>query len=332
MKRRWSCILIVAVTFFISPRLSTAQESRLSVAYTVGVYQPSLKTLNKILGDPHLAILQDPNYLLPRNRLLPAEVRNIVAPELAGKTNYGLEVQWEVTDKFSLVATLSLWQGESVAQDTLTTFLRQDLPPVSAPRTATYNLTVNQIWLGWKYNLYNEPDKGRFFINVGLLGVSRANLMMDSLVRVNSPDLNFASISSTEAEGVAFTSRIGIGGEYFLTSWLSFGVNANYVIGSSSKIKVKRHFRSSFFDIPPPPPETTNLQNVPPVPENGETLRWARIDTQNISDFCDPPARLPDGGVNPNTCAQHDPGNPAGRPLELELNGFQVTGMLRLYF
>lgn len=332
MKRRWFYIFVIALIFILPPPPSSAQESRLSVAYTVGVYQPSLKTLNKILGDPHLAILQDPNYLLPRNRLLPAEVRNIVAPELSGKTNYGVEVQWEATDQFSLVATLSLWQGESVAEDVITTFLRQDLPPVSAPRTATYNLTVNQIWLGWKYNLYQDPDRGRFFINVGLIGISIANLTMDSLVRVNSPDLNFASVSSTEAEGVAFTSRIGIGGEYFITSWLSFGVNANYVIGSSAKVKVERHFRSSFFDIPPPPPETTNLQNVPPVPENGETLRWARVETQNISDFCDPPATLEDGSINPDTCAQHGPGTPAGRELELELNGFQVTGMLRFYF
>ncbi|MDC4226940.1 MAG: hypothetical protein MPW15_22545 [Candidatus Manganitrophus sp.] len=148
-----------------------------------------------------------------------------------------MEVQWEATDKFSLVATLSLWEGESVAEDIITTFLRQDLPPVSAPRTATYNLTVKQIWLGWKYTLYQDPDRGRFFINVGLVGVSIANLMIDSVVRVNSPDLNFASVSSTEAEGIAFTSRIGIGGEYFITPWLSFGVNANYVIGSSEKLK-----------------------------------------------------------------------------------------------
>lgn len=332
MKNRWFYILVIALIFILPPHFSFAQESRLSIAYTTGVYHPSLKTLNKILGDPHLAILQDPNYLLPRNRLLPAEVRNIVAPELTGKTNYGAEVQWEASHKFSLVATLSLWQGESIAEGVITTFLRQDLPPVSAPRTATYNLSITQIWLGWKYNLYQDPDRGRFFINVGLIGISIANLMMDSVVRVNSPDLNFASVSSTEAEGVAFTSRVGIGGEYFITSWLSFGVNANYVIGSSAKVKVQRHFRSSFFDIPPPPPETTNLQNVPPVPENGETLRWARVETQNISDFCDPPATLDTGSVNPDTCAQHGQGSPAGRELELELNGFQVTGMLRFYF
>ncbi len=324
---------VIAFFFFPLSQVGFAQESRLSISLTVGTYQPSLKMLNQVLGDPHLAILQDPNYLLPRNRLLPVEVRNIVAPEISGKVNYGIEAQWEATDRFSLVAALSLWQGGSMAEDVITTFLRQDLPPVAAPRTATYTVTVNQFWLGWKYSLYQDPEKGRFFINVGLVGISFVDLTMDSLVRVNSPELSFASISSTEAEGIAFTSRLGVGGEYFITSWLSFGVNANYVIGSSAHVKVQRHFRSSFFDIPAPPPETTNFQNVPAVPENGEQLRWAQIETLNgITDVCTPPAGLPDGQTNPNTCAQREAGSPAGHPLKLDLNGFQINGAIRFYF
>lgn len=331
MNGRWFWILIIAASFTLLPHLSFGQESRLSIAYTTGVYQPSLKSLNKILGDPHLAILQDPNYLLPRNRLLPAEVRNIVAPEIKGKTNYGAEIQWEATDKFSLVATLSLWQGESTAEDVITTFLRQDLPPVSAPRTASYNLSVTQIWLGWKYNLYQDPDHGRFFINVGLIGISITNLMIDSVVRVNSPDLNFASVSSTEAEGIAFTSRIGIGGEYFITPWLSFGVNANYVIGSSAKLKVEKHFRSSFFDIPPRHPKQPTCRMFHLSPKTEKRYAGLALKLKTSAIFVTP-ATTEDGNIDPDTCSQHGRGNPAGRPLELELNGFQVTGMLRFYF
>jgi hypothetical protein len=329
VKTKWISIGIVLL-LFLFPAFSTAQDSGLSVAYIVGVYQPSLKTFNKILGDPSLSILQDPNYLLPRNRLLPVEVRDIIAPKITGNTNYGLEVQYEATERFSLVGTLSIWNGQSKASDILTTFLRQDLPPVLVPRTATYDLTISQIWFGWKYTFYEDPDKGRFFVNIGLVGISIANLMMDSVIKVNSPELNFASVSSTEAQGIAFTSRLGIGGEYFITPWFSFGVNTNYVIGSSSRIKVKRHFQSSFFNIPAPPPETTDLANIPPRPESGDTLTSARVRTQNITDVCDPPARDDQGGVLPNTCARGP--QPAGNPLELELNGFQVTASFRFYF
>ncbi len=311
-------LLIVA----LFPSKGFAQDSRLSVAYTFGTYQPSLKTLNRILGDPNRAILQDPNYLLPRNRLLPAEKRNIVAPAIAGKTNYGLEIQWEATKRFSFVGTVSVWSGESRASDQIDLFLRQDLPPGLFPRSATYDLKLSQIWLGWKYNLFNNPDRGRFFVNFGLVGISIADLTMDSVVQVNRPDLalSFASVSSTEAQGNAFTSRFGVGGEYFLNEAISFGINANYILATTSKVKVKRHFRSSFFDIPPPPPETTNLQNVPQVPQNGDPLSTAQVSSENITDLCDPGDDL--GGCDRG----------AGSPVELELNGFQVTAVIRYYF
>lgn len=329
VKTKWLLIGIL-LFLFLFPRLGAAQDSGLSVSYVVGVYQPSLKTFNRILGDPTLSILQDPNYLLPRNRLLPVEVRDIIAPQITGNTNYGLELQYQATEKFALVTTLSLWTGQSRASDVITTFLRQDLPPVSAPRSASYDLTVTQIWLGWKYTIFQDPDKGRFFINIGLVGISIVNLMMDSVIKVNSPDLNFASVSSTEAQGIAFTSRLGVGGEYFVTPWFSFGVNSSYVIGSSSRMRVKRHFQSSFFDIPAPPPETTDLANVPPTPQVGDTLTYARVQTQNITDICDPPARDSQGNVIPDTCARGP--QAAGKPLELELNGFQITASLRFYF
>ncbi|MFQ5589005.1 MAG: hypothetical protein ACE5F7_09205 [Nitrospiria bacterium] len=166
---------LLAVAFFI-PSRGFAADSRFSVSYNIGVYQPSLKTLNDILGDPKRAILQDPNYLLPRNRLLPAEKRNIVAPSMSGKTNYGLEIQWEANKKFSIVGTVSIWTGESVVTDQIDLFLRQDLPPGLFPRTATYHLKVSQLWLGWKYNIFQDPDRGRLFLNIGFLGISISDL------------------------------------------------------------------------------------------------------------------------------------------------------------
>lgn len=316
--------LLLVLLVLSLPRIGFADGSTLSVSYTIGTYQPSLSTLNEILGDSGRGILQDPNYLLPRSRLLPAEARNIVAPEIAGNVNYGLEVEWKAKERISLVGTLSLWTGESQASDTVSLFLRQDFPPRKFSRTANYGLSITQVWFGWKYDLFQDPEQGRFFINIGLIGISIANLTLDAIVRVDAndidPNLVFTSVSSTEARGVAFTSRLGMGGEYFILSWFSFGVNANYVIGSSSRIKVRRHFRSSFSDTPPPPPETTDLGNVPPVPQNGDLITEANISSQNISDFCDPGDEL--GGCDRG----------AGQSLELDLNGFQVNAAFRFYF
>lgn len=314
--------LVLSLSLVFFPALSHAKNSRLSVAYTFGVYQPSLKTLNRILGDPKQAILQDPNYLLPRNRLLPAEKRNISAPAISGRTSFGIDIQYEASKRFSLVATVSVWSGESRISDEIDLFLRQDLPPDTFPRSATYDLKVSQIWLGWKYNLFQDPDRGRFYLNFGLFGLSIADLTIDSVVKVNRPDidLSFASVSSTEAQGTAFTSRFGVGGEYYVTESISFGIDVNYILATTSKIKVKRHFRSSFSTIPAPPGETTNLQNIPQIPEAGDELTTAVVSSQNITDLCEP-------GDDSGGC---DRG--AGAPLELELSGFMVTGVIRYYF
>ncbi|MFQ5598837.1 MAG: hypothetical protein ACE5GK_12420, partial [Nitrospiria bacterium] len=141
-------------------------------------------------------------------------------------------------------------------------------------------------------------------------------------IAVNAPEaqLNFASVSSTEAQGIAFTSRLGFGGEVFINPSISLGMNINYVLAQTSKVEVERHFRSSFFDIPAPPPETTNLQNVPQVPQEGDRITTARVESQNITDLCTPGDVL--GGCDRG----------AGEALELELNGFQVTAVIRYYF
>lgn len=315
--------LILGLIFLtLFPTHSHAKDARLSVAYTFGVYQPALKTLNRILGDPGRAILQDPNYLLPRNRLLPAEKRNIVAPSVSGKTSFGLDIQYEANKRFSLVGTLSVWSGESSVSDEVDLFLRQDLPPDTFPRSATYDLKITQIWLGWKYNLVQDPDRGRLYLNMGLLGLSIADLTMDSVVKVNRPDidLSFASVSSTEAQGIAFTSRFGLGGEYYVSKSISFGIDLNYILATSSEIKVKRHFRSNFSQNLPSPPETTDLQNIPQVPQAGDQLTTATVSSQNVTDLCSP-------GDESGGCGQG-----AGSALELELSGFMVTGVIRYYF
>jgi|SRR5579863_1487978 len=323
-KRGLGAAVFFFTLLFASP-VSWAQEYPFSVSIIGGIYQPSLNTINRILGNPHQAILQDPNYLLPHNPVLPVEVRDIVTARLSGNANYGVEAQWDVTQKFSLVATVSFWQGSSTAQDVITTFIRQDLPPIEAPRSARYQVSVSQFWLGWKYNLIRDPELGRIYVDVGVLGFSLADLTMDTLFKVALPDQNFGSTSETEARGLAYTARLGLGGEYFLTTWLSLGMDVNYVIGTVTDLKVRRFFQQNFSSTPVPPSQSLQPPSVP-VPQGGDQVRYATVQTENISDVCSPAS--PDAATSPfGTCA---PG--AGFPLHLELSGLQISAALRFYF
>ncbi len=293
---------------------------RFSVGLTAGNYAPDLRQLNHALATPGLAILQDPNFLIPQNQDLPVGVRDVAAPALASQVNYGAEAQWVLTRRLSILVMALNWQGRSTISDTITMQLRSNLPSVQVPRTARYNFNLNQIWLGWRFNLFNEPKLGRLFINVGLAGLSVADFTIDALLKVNQPDQprirDFASISSTEFHGTSFSSRYGGGGEVFIGQNISLGFNFNYTFGEIQSFRVRRYFPSGFSELPPLPPETIAglpdnvLPNIPALPLEGDVLSTAQVTvTRDNTEI-----------VGEST------------PVSIDLDGWEFAFTLRIYY
>lgn len=295
-------------------------KKRWSIGLTAGTYTPDLRQLNAVLADPNVALLQDPNFLIPRNENLPASVRNVSMPELASELNYGVEAQWQWRDRVSLVLMTQNWQGRSSVSDTITMALRSNLPPIDVPRTARYNLNLNHIWLGWRYSLFDRPGHGSLFLNLGIAGLAVADFTMDTLLKVNQKDgaldLNFASISSTEVHGTAYSSRYGLGGEFFVGKKMSIGFHANYIFGEMNDFRIARYFPSGFSELPPIPPQTTNSlpENILPsnhaLPEDGSQLLAAEITEprENVEVVSNP------------------------RPILLDLDGWEFAFMARIYY
>jgi hypothetical protein len=287
-----------------------------SVGLLIGVYHPSLDTLNHILADNRTGILQDPNFLLPGNPDLPVSRRNIVSPDIFGLAEYGIEAQLELNPKYSFTFAFSAWQGESKAQDSVTIFTRSNQPSSLVPRDARYNVAINQFWWGLRYHFYNEPGKRKFYMNLGLLGVSGAYLTMDALERViTNNNLSFDSVSVTEASGYGFTTRFGAGGEYYFAKWLSIGANVNYVVGKITTLKVSRFFASGFANPPEPPPDSAPPDPSIPIPKPvntpvpGDTITYAPMNTVGVADYVGTP-----------------------QDLSLDLDGFDVTFYIQFHF
>ncbi len=253
-----------------------------SVGLLIGIYHPSLDTLNHILADNRTGILQDPNFLLPGNPDFTVTQRNIVAPDIFGLGEYGFEFHLDLNPKYSFTLAFSSWGGESRAEDSASIFTRSNQPSSIVPRDARYNVLINQLWTGLRYHFYNEPGKKKFYVNLGLLGGSAAYLTMDSLERViTNNNLSFDSVSVTEASGYGFTTRFGAGGEYYFAKWLSIGANINYVVGKIATLKVSRFFSSGFANPPPPPPDSAPPDPSIPIPSpvnnpvQGDTITYA---------------------------------------------------------
>ena len=303
-----------------------SEEEKWRVGFLTGIYNPSLETLNKVIANSNQGILQDPNFLLPRSQEFPANRRNISASALEADLNFGLEIERMIAERHSLVLTLSVWNGESVARDEIPLFLRADQPePFIFPREARYNVQLNQFWLSWRYHVLENPEVGRLFFNVGLVGFALANFTLDSLVKVVCPDTNpdcpsgglsFASISSTEASGIGYTTHFGLGGEYYLTDWLSIGASINYILGEVNSLEVDRVFLSGFSQFDEVPPEslfgTIGIPSPPTLPEVGENLTFADVSVDTTRN------NLEEIGQS--------------FPTKVELGGLSTVFLIRLHF
>ncbi|MBI3605769.1 MAG: hypothetical protein HY202_07075 [Nitrospirae bacterium] len=287
-----------------------------SVGLLIGIYHPSLNTLNHILADNRIGILQDPNFLLPGNPDFNVTQRNIAAPDIFGLGEYGFELHLDLNPKYSFTLAFSSWAGESRAEDSASIFTRSNQPSSIVPRDARYNVLINQLWSGLRYHFYNEPGKKKFYVNLGLIGGSAAYLTMDSLERViTNNNLSFDSVSVTEASGYGFTTRFGAGGEYYFARWLSIGANVNYVVGKIATLKVSRFFASGFANPPPPPPDSSPPDPSIPIPKPvntpvpGDTITYAPMKTVGAADYVGDP-----------------------QDLSIDLDGFDITFYIQFHF
>jgi hypothetical protein len=195
--------------------------------------------------------------------------------------------------------SFSGWHGETFGYDMIPFFLRSDTPAIDVPRSARYNLILDQIFWEWRYHLFRNAQGKGVYLNVGLVGVTFAFLTMDSLVNVvvGPPDpLSFASTSSDESFGWGYTTRFGMGGDYPLTSWLSIGGRANYVLGTIRRMEVTRHFLAGFPQFPPDNPLTRRPGLALPTlffaPRDGVPVTYAPVTTDQDLQETAAPGRL----------------------------------------
>ncbi len=255
-----------------------------SFSLVAGYYRPRLGTLNRVLGDTRLTMLEDPNFLLPRNQQFPFEQRNIAVDGFNGGLLYGVEALYNTGGPHTFGLTFSGWRAESIGRDRILLRLRaNEVQPGEYPRSARYNLVLDQVFAEWRYHLFRNAQGKGVYLNLGFVGITLATFTMDALVNVVHPEVSFASVSSDESFGWGYTSRFGIGGEYPLASWLSIGGRANYVLGTIRTLKVTKHFLSGFPNTAPV--EVLSIRPGVPLPQtffpprDGRTVSYSEITT-----------------------------------------------------
>jgi len=302
-------VIWVFILFSIAPEhLVLAKQGDWAFSLTTGAYKPSLRTLNRIIENPNTAILQDPNFQLNPNVSFPASVRNIRVPIFNADNAFGFEARRSITPKHAFITTLNIWNGEQKANDIAPQITGSLIDNVlDVPRSTRYDLSIMQLWFGWRYAFYRPTPKTRLFLDIGLFGLSYAQLTIDTLLKVpEETGEGFPVVSSLEANGWGLTSRWGVGGNYAINEWIGLSVRAAYIFGRINSLKVNRFFPSGF-SSPPVPEANTDLE---PRPQVGDRVTIA--DVSSVSPVLE---------VRENEKA-----------LRLELDGFEAMFALQFYF
>lgn len=193
----------------------------------------------------------------------------------------------QVNRRHAVVATLNIWDGETTTNDIapqITTATATTFDQV--PRTTRYNVSITNLWLGWRYHIPIAEEKSRIYLDVGLVGLAYGQMTIDTLLKVTDPRADpFPIASSMEAEGLGFTNRLGFGGTYFLKKWVAISFRTSYILGKISRLKVRRFFPSGFSAAPPPESRTGCQPGQPdlqPRPKEGEVVTYGEVRRSGI--------------------------------------------------
>ena len=210
-------------------------ERNWGVSPYLGLYNPSLKLLNKGgFLSPYVGTADLIDQFGNNNNVsVPFIYRNPL-PELQPGTLGGLEFQWRLNEKHVLLLGGANWEASSAATSRGIFPIQGAFESVLSQRKADISFT--EFYLGWRYNLIHKPSKRDFYLDFSIHDVFDVGYREDfSVLFLSGPPRSFRKSMSVQSQATGLLLlQAGGGGEWFVTDWLSLGVEAGYAFGLKS--------------------------------------------------------------------------------------------------
>ncbi|MBI3803170.1 MAG: hypothetical protein HY282_05345 [Nitrospirae bacterium] len=218
------------------------------------------------------------------------------SPSISGGPMFGVEVEWRVRPRFSLVALTAFFEGESTAIES-GEILFQDfgITPFTAKRIT--RVSFNEYALKGRYHLVEEKNRYRFYLELGFFDQVNVTYSEDFsyIFQANGQQFLRNVLSRATSRG-GYLVTGGAGGDYYLTRWLALNFSANYRLGRAMPLFYKS-YRHTFL-------EQDAISGAvganSPFPKNGDQVSFVEGNTR--------------------------------RPLVMELTGWQAAIGLRIFF
>lgn len=204
-----------------------AEQKRWSVSPLIGVHSPRLTALNRgefkapmpgrgrlIFDDSDAG--QDFDFVF-ENPL----------PEMKFGTEAGLELGFLLDERNTLFIGVSVWESGSTSTVRTEIPFQGSLTPVGYERSG--RLSYFQYFLGWQRTLLSEAKKFKLHSRLSLHEVFDIDYKEDLVFGFDTGAETFKRLIVMESQATGlFMMQLGLGGEYFLTSWLSVGADLGY--------------------------------------------------------------------------------------------------------
>ena len=265
---RW---LLLACAALLPPAAAAQGEPATrtwSVAPYFGMYEPKLEALNE--GEFRAPYEGGAQFVDPvaNNTDGTFSYHTPVPPFNPGSLT-GLEFQRQINQRHYLLMGAATWQATSTAASTGLFPIQGAFELVNAKRKV--NLSFNEFYLGWRYNVLSRPSAFRFYIAASLHHLYDIDYREDFTGVFLSGDIRqFRKSLIIRAQTTGLPLLEGsAGGEVFLTDWLSLGLEGSYDLGLKDielegvgRVPVTTDFLA-----------TDNVQVRPPMVMNLQTRR-----------------------------------------------------------
>jgi len=229
--RLYDCVLLTLLLF---PLLSKAQEQEKiwTVSPLLGISSPELKLLNEgefkspIAGRGTIVFDEDASsedfFYKIDNEL----------PSIDFGTQAGIEFQLALNSRDAFVMGTSIWEGVSTSVVTTEIPFQGVLSKVVLERSG--KMSAMQFFLGLKRNIVQKPKKYNLYTKFTLHEIFDVDYKENLVFGFQTgPAETFKRllVMETQSTGILMF-QLGVGFEYFLRDWLSFGFDTAYAIGA----------------------------------------------------------------------------------------------------
>ena len=264
--RHTKLTLLLTSFFFLLNSYSSPAHAAIqwSLSVVEGYYIPRLDELNHVLKNRDVELGPRNTEAKPSSYPVIYQGVSPAMPEMKSDTpKFGLQLQADINPRYAIVFGGSVANFDSTSRDEREFFVGFPIPAI---RETRFSLLLNQFWLGGKrYWIFEKESEGRdkksevgksgvsgklkkpgprVYAEMGILAITRAYLTTDVWMHVYAPDegFDFYKVTETGISGSGYATYIGIGGEYFLTTGMSIGMDIDYTIGGVGKLKFVHYF------------------------------------------------------------------------------------------